>query len=576
MSNESISLGAVIFTAVKPIIKIYLIIATGFVLAKRNILTVEAARTVSDIVLTTLLPCLIFNKIVSNLQDSDIKNVGIICLTSLIIFGTGGFMSIITKFVTPAPRRWLGGLLAGGIFPNISDIPIAYLQTMDTGIIFDQADGEKGIAHVIIFLTMFTICLFNLGGFRLIEMDFKYDEKLEKEATKDLENAEFELTDNPKINDNDIDKTLTEGLETTQNADKDIGHEDEEDEEDEDEDEDDQMSTSRENLQPIALVESDPNNNSKGLIDQPDNTSGSAISLQTRSRSNSTTSFRRRHRRSSASSHIFGRSLYPTKSRNSMLSTVSSGSRIMELRSLPAQNIEDVIVEFNNPIAELQPTLTRIMTTDIGIMASDVEKQLTNRLLSSVIFFLQNCLRPCSIATIFALLVAFVPWLKSLFVINTQVELPNAPDGLPPLNFIMDYTAYIGAASVPFALMTLGACIARLSIGSLPKGFWKTALLLVILRLCILPIIGILWVNRLVSSGWIDKEDQMMQFVLILSFSLPSMTTQVFFTAFHTKPDRKDRLQMDCISLYLLMQYPLLVITLPFVVTYVIKVQFKF
>ena len=75
------------------------------------------------------------------------------------------------------PKKWYGGILAGGMFPNISDLPIAYLQTMDQGFIFTEEEGEKGVASVIIFLAMFLICLFNMGGFRFIESDFHYNDE---------------------------------------------------------------------------------------------------------------------------------------------------------------------------------------------------------------------------------------------------------------------------------------------------------------------------------------------------------------------------------------------------------------
>ncbi|EHN00524.1 Ecm3p [Saccharomyces cerevisiae x Saccharomyces kudriavzevii VIN7] len=63
-------------------------------MAKMSILTVEATRIISDIVLTVLLPCLSFNKIVANIEDKDIKSVGIICLSALLIFGTGLFLHL--------------------------------------------------------------------------------------------------------------------------------------------------------------------------------------------------------------------------------------------------------------------------------------------------------------------------------------------------------------------------------------------------------------------------------------------------------------------------------------------------
>lgn len=119
-----ITLGQAIWASVKPIIKIYLIIGVGFSLAKMGILTVEATRTISDVVLTVLLPCLSFNKIVANIEDEDIKSVGIICLSAVLIFVTGLFFAYIVRLLLPVPKQWYGGILAGGMFPNTVTCPL--------------------------------------------------------------------------------------------------------------------------------------------------------------------------------------------------------------------------------------------------------------------------------------------------------------------------------------------------------------------------------------------------------------------------------------------------------------------
>ena len=143
--SSSLDLGLVIYSAVKPIFKIYFIIAIGFYLAKRNILSVSTCRDISDTVVTAIMPCLIFNNIVSNLKSSDIKNIGIIIFTSALLFTFGGLLAYGIHIITKSPKRWLGGLISVGIFPNISDLPIAYLQTFAKGgVIFTTAQGEKG------------------------------------------------------------------------------------------------------------------------------------------------------------------------------------------------------------------------------------------------------------------------------------------------------------------------------------------------------------------------------------------------------------------------------------------------
>lgn len=187
---SDLSLGSVIYTSVKPIFKIYFIIALGFFLAKKNILTVTTCRDISDTVVTAMLPCLIFENIVGNLKSSDIKNIGIIFFTGTILFTIGAMTALVTYFVTKSPRRWLGGLLSVGLFPNISDLPIAYLQTFEQGGIFPAAEGSKGVAYVCIFLMTQVLYQFSLGLYRLIEWDFK--EELQKRDLENNTSDEFE------------------------------------------------------------------------------------------------------------------------------------------------------------------------------------------------------------------------------------------------------------------------------------------------------------------------------------------------------------------------------------------------
>jgi predicted permease len=541
-----ISLGPVIWSSVKPIIKIYLILITGFLLAKKNMLTVETTRSLSDIILTVFLPCLTFNKIVANVQGSDIKDIGIICLSSVLIFGTGALCSLIVKLCTRVPKKWTGGIFAGGIFPNISDIPIAYIQTMDTGLILTEAEGEKGIAHVIIFLAMFLLCLFNLGGFRLIEYDFR--ETGDEESQENAPESE-DKTSRANTLDSAANSLNQDEPDQLSKRDHNEGGQEDNDMNDSESD-----SESIEFHRPVALTED--------VLRRRHNSIASRGLTPSLSRASATSQLSQASQSTTSTSH-----------------SLRSMHRVADLRRLPSQTMSDVIDEYteseNVPIEESdRARLARILTSEVGVTGEDIKKTSPSFLkkyhLSLVSFFFQNCLRPCSFTLIISLIIAFIPWTKALFV-QTSVSMPNAPDELPPLNFVMDYTAYVGAASVPIALMLLGGCIARLKFGNLEPGFWLSALILVILRLCVMPIIGVLWVNRLTSAGWISEDDAILKFVICISWALPSMTTQIYFTAFLTKPDAVDKTQMDCTSFYLLIQYPILVISLPVLVTYTVK-----
>lgn len=289
--------------------------------------------------------------------------------------------------------------------------------------------------------------------------------------------------------------------------------------------------------------------------------------------------------------------------------------RSIDQRSLPPQNLNDIIREYSNvdQFGNTRPNtalmnndsendmasvtsqstlqrikssnLTRMLTSDATVSKKDIEESGTFLpdwlrkfpLTSLLVFFAKNCLRPCSMAVILALIIAFIPWVKALFVTTpTTPNIKQAPDQQPALSFLMDFTSYVGAASVPFGLILLGATLGKLKIGKLYPGFWKSACILVFLRQCIMPIFGVLWCDRLVKAGWVNwEDDKMLLFVIAVSWNLPTMTTLIYFTASYTPTDCLEPIQMQCTAFFLMIQYPVMVVSLPFLVSYFLKVQMK-
>ena len=688
-----ITLGQAIWASVKPIIKIYLIIGTGFFLSRMNILTAETTRAISDVVLTILLPCLSFYNIVANIEDNDIKDVGIICLTSIMLFATGLFFAWVIRKFLPVPKQWYGGILAGGMFPNISDLPIAYIQTMDQGFIFTEKEGGRGVADVIIFVAMFLICLFNLGGFRLIENDFKYNDEENAVHENEYSNDSSEDQDEIKnINNNNSNSSgsgspddslnqqssLSDSITDEKNSGSGDGQEEEKNRIKQRKPNSTSNSFANSDSLESSLDDTDMetvgspeayHKNSKNIFTDPNNSnnnnnnnmssqdqlsvqntiltteSSPASSLRTENsidseaystntrdyivrtlsqpvsmtpktlenRRNRNYHHQRYHRQERNKNLSTGYQTYPNDS-NRLNRVVSS--RSIDNRGLPPQTLQDIINEYSNvdqfgrprkstlvsvpssnhssSSSSSQPSrlerikssnLTRILTSDATVSKRDIEESGSSLpkwlrkfpLTSFIVFFLKNCLRPCSIAVIIALIIAFIPWVKALFVTTSHTpHIRQAPDGQPALSFIMDFTSYVGAAEVPFGLLLLGATLGRLRIGSLYPGFWKAACLLVILRQCVMPIFGVLWCDRLIKAGWLNWiDDKMLLFVMTINWDLPTMTTLIYFTASYTPPDTPNPIQMECVSFFLMLQYPLMLISLPFLVTYFLKVQLK-
>jgi len=91
---------------------------------------------------------------------------------------------------------------------------------------------------------------------------------------------------------------------------------------------------------------------------------------------------------------------------------------------------------------------------------------------------------------------------------------PVAPDGQPPLAFVLDTASFVGVASVPIGLICLGSALACLRLRpaqTFPQGA-ITALPLA--RMVVMPLLGVGITRWLVHAGFVGRDDKALQFVL--------------------------------------------------------------
>ncbi|GMF04872.1 unnamed protein product [[Candida] boidinii] len=184
----SISLGDIVYSAIKPIVRMYLIIGSGYLMTRKGLLSIETTRALSDLVLICFMPALFFDKIVSNISIDDLETIGVICLLALVMYAFNGIVTAIIIATTPVPKLWRGNALLAGVMQNVSDLPIAYIQSLATGLVFTEEQGEKGVSFVIIWVCMYIFFQFNLGFFQLVEYDYKATEKYELEQDDEEKN----------------------------------------------------------------------------------------------------------------------------------------------------------------------------------------------------------------------------------------------------------------------------------------------------------------------------------------------------------------------------------------------------
>ncbi|KAJ7806028.1 auxin efflux carrier transmembrane protein [Mycena olivaceomarginata] len=188
------------------------------------------------------------------------------------------------------------------------------------------------------------------------------------------------------------------------------------------------------------------------------------------------------------------------------------------------------------------PTMTAVNTQDVpdgntilptSASAPPIPQGRPKRLTASILTFLRNLLIPPSLSIVLSFAIALAPPLKALFVPVPSFHIAPAPDGQPPLAFMMDAATFIGAASVPMGLVCLGSALARLRV---PRGSWDTLPVGAILafsvgKLLVFPVIGVLlstgttqvFVTQ-VASGTGDAQDLSAFLIPQYALMLVSMT----------------------------------------------------
>lgn len=135
---------------------------------------------------------------------------------------------------------------------------------------------------------------------------------------------------------------------------------------------------------------------------------------------------------------------------------------------------------------------------------------------------LRNLLLPPSLTILASFLIAFVTPLKALFTpVPGYASIPEAPDGQPPLAFVLDTASFVGGASIPLGLICLGSALARLELPGVrsPTDWARLPLaaisLLALGKMVLVPVLGVLIVNGFVSVGFINREDKVLRFVCV-------------------------------------------------------------
>ncbi|CAE6492150.1 unnamed protein product [Rhizoctonia solani] len=501
--------GALIWISAKPLLKLVINTSFGYFLTKADLFSATAARGAGQVLLNIFMPSLLFSKIVPGYTAQNIVALGPLILVACIYQIYGYVIAWITRKIFWVPRRFHSGILAAGIWSNWGDLPTAVIMSMTASAPFSPGDSDVAVAYLSAFILVFFVTLFPMGGSRIIEKDF-----LDISAPVDVEDEVPESASSRLRRRWDrLQAVIQKQRGATTSLDV----------------ENSPTSEADEKIPEIATPQPKLSRHVSFNPSEPSEYNGLEGGQSTRP----------------PSAHV---SPAPTVVEG-ILNTMSPDLKGSSKAALSPIGTETA------PTAETKPSRFK-------------------RTLLSIQVFLRSLASPATITMVVSFVVALVPQLKALFIappVGSNVYIHPAPDGLPPLNIIMDTATFIGSASVPTGLICLGSALARLEA---PKPISRAPLgaitLFSILKMVIGPVFGVLVVEALTHhTSLIDPNDKVLRFVCIYFAGVPTATTQVYLTQIYS-PDGS----AGHISAFLIPQYALMFITMTALSAYALNILF--
>ncbi|KAJ7438095.1 auxin efflux carrier transmembrane protein [Mycena galericulata] len=489
-----LSAGQLIWISCRPLFRLIICVGCGFAITKADIFPPVAARGTGQILLNITLPSLMFSKIVPAFTSQNISALGPLVLVAFIYEGMGLVLAWLVSQVFWVPHRFRWGILVAGGWSNYGDIPTAVVMSITGAAPFNgTADQTLSVAYMAGFILVYMITFFPMGGSRLVGLDYVgLDVEAEEVQEKARRRRKLIFLEWPQ-------QTL--GVFRNRTTPR---------------------STS-------ALDEKRTGADEECTIPKPETPSRPALATKH-------VSFDQDAMTPSTPPYAEGwhsRVASPAAT-TTAVDTPDVLNLIDERTDTPNFPITDPLT----PTAARLPWVLRRKAIYVNIRS-----------------FCRNLFIPGSISILISFVIALIPELKALFVEVNGTHIPSAPDGDPPLAFVIDAATFIGAASVPMGLICLGSALARLQI---PRGAWRTlpsgAILgLAICKMLISPVLGVLICKGLVNVNVISKDDKVLQFVCIFFSCLPTATTQVFVTQVYSGTGSAEHLSAFLIPQYILM-----------------------
>lgn len=148
------------------VLKVFLICLAGIWLAQRGLMSAPFRRSLSLVVMTLMLPCLLITKLSQNVNlENLVKWIGVPC-AALAFIVTGFLISWVVIAVCRPPRRHWRIIQTSMAFGNSGYIPYPLVAAIAaTAPLFsnDPSAGERGVAYVSLYLVCMSPTLWGVG-----------------------------------------------------------------------------------------------------------------------------------------------------------------------------------------------------------------------------------------------------------------------------------------------------------------------------------------------------------------------------------------------------------------------------
>ncbi|KAG8859962.1 Protein M3 [Serendipita sp. 411] len=461
----------------------------------------------------------------------NVSAIGPLIVIGCIYQTLGLVLALIIREFFWVPHRFRSGLVVAGIWSNWGDVPTAVILSITASAPFKSGDSDLGVAYMSIFILVFFVTLFPLGGHQMIARDFKGPDKEireAKDALKKKQESRLYL----------VAKVLRVAFCRTRSAGRRPDVEELHEKQEPNESVPHHEQTEEEVISSPTVMEED----ASGIV-----------------------------HRSQHAKHISFSGMSPIEHVSVIasdnvppLSPRSVGHEAPDVMSLtPTVVIAATEKDFSKEKATegRQPVATR---------TESVHSSTSFRITTHILRFLRSLISAPTIAIFIAFPIALVKPLKGLFVEVVDSPIPNAPDGKPPLYFVLDTANFLGGASIPLGLICLGAALAKLKMPNTRKSIPIGAIAsMAIGKLVISPILGVLIVNGFVKIGFIDENDKVLRFVTMFFSGMPTATTQVLLTQVYSGTGEAEHL-----SPFLIPQYALMFISTTALTAYSLRTLF--